>query len=132
MKCPKNYKTSKLDEANYEKNQKILAYLDNNLEISTLSGFEIIKNMKIMDLMANYFISKEFEDTLILLKEKENEGQDYIQLYIYKCKNYIEYYSKNPEEKEGHQIDSDEECSEEDPYDDLNSNNINDYFNFEG
>jgi hypothetical protein len=137
IKLPKGYKTLKFDEMNYDRNQKTLEYLEQNKEISNISGFEIIKNMKYIDLLEKYFISKEFEDSLITLREKENQGQEYIQLFIYKAKNYISYYKMDPDDKDKAEIENEEENFDEDDLENdedsinfLNSQNINEYFNF--
>ena len=49
--------------------------------------------MKYKDLLTNYFISKEFEDSLNDLKNEES--QEYIQSYMYHAKNYIQFYTTN-------------------------------------
>ena len=87
------YKHSKMDNHKYLKNQKVLEYLEKNPKISKDSGFDFIKNMKYKDILEKYFISKEFEDSVYRLIE-EKESQEYIQLYIYRAKNYINYYSQ--------------------------------------
>ena len=74
------------------KNIKVLKYLEQNPEISQKSGFNIIKNLKYKDILNNYFISAEFEQSLNKLKT-ENETQEYIQSYIYRAKNYVKFYS---------------------------------------
>ena len=74
-------------------------------EISKNSGFDIIKNKKYKDLMRMYFSSKEFEDSILRLKQ-ENEDREYIYEYIYRAKSYIQFYNNNEEKYE---IDSSEE-----------------------
>lgn len=80
------------------KNLKVLEYLEQNPEISEKSGFNIIKNLKYKELLNNYFISTEFEQSLDQIKT-EGESEDYLQSYIYRAKNYIKYYS-NPDSTE--------------------------------
>ena len=87
-----NYRHTTMDNTKYIKNLKVLAYLENNPEISKNSGFDIIKNMKYIDILNRYFLSTEFEDSLNQLKD-ENETQEYIQSYIYTAKNYVNFYS---------------------------------------
>ena len=87
------YKHTKMDNHKYLKNQKVLEYLENNPKISQNSGFDLIKKMKYKDILEKYFISKEFEDSVYRLID-EKETQEYIQLYIYRAKNYINYYSQ--------------------------------------
>ena len=87
------YKHTKMDNHKYLKNQKVLEFLEKNPKISQNSGFDKIKNMKYKDILEKYFISKEFEDSVYRLID-EKETQEYIQLYIYRAKNYINYYSQ--------------------------------------
>ena len=84
-------KDSKIDEKQIIKNPNFLQYLENNPEISKMSGFDIIKNMKYRELLQLYFSSKEFENTIIQLKDKE-ESDEYINDYIYLSQNYINYF----------------------------------------
>ena len=129
---PEEYKNIKIDKLRIEKNKETLEYLENNPDISYKSGFDIIKNMKYKELLSNYFISKEFEDSLLLIKD-ENEGQDYIQIYMHTAKNYVKYYSNELNNEDNGIIEKNNEIkskeSEED-LDILDSNNIDDYFNF--
>ena len=87
-----NYRHTPKDNKKYLKNIKVLKYLEQNPEISQKSGFNIIKNLKYKDILNNYFISAEFEQSLNKLKT-ENETQEYIQSYIYRAKNYVKFYS---------------------------------------
>ena len=87
-----NYRHTPKDNEKYMKNLKVLKYLEQNPEISQKSGFNIIKNLKYKDILNNYFISAEFEQSLNKLKI-ENETQEYIQSYIYRAKNYVKFYS---------------------------------------
>ena len=91
----KNIETSidlNIDKKQIIKNQNFLKYLENNPEISKMSGFDIIKNMKYKKLLQLYFSSKEFENTIIQLKNKK-ESDEYINDYIYLSQNYINYFS---------------------------------------
>ena len=81
-----------IDKKNYNKNVKVLNYLEKNPEISKISGFYRIKNMKYKDLLNSYFLSNEFENTIDMLKNK-NETPEYINEYIFLAKKYINYFS---------------------------------------
>lgn len=94
------------DYKKFLKNKQVIEYLENHKEISKNSGFDIIKNKKYKDLMRMYFSSKEFEDSILRLKQ-ENEDREYICEYIYRAKNYIQFYDNNNEEK--YEIESSEE-----------------------
>jgi len=48
--------------------------------------------MKYKDLLEAYFLSKEFENAVVKLKNKR-ESDEYIETYIFLSKNYISYYS---------------------------------------
>ena len=79
------------DYKKYEKNKEVIEYLEKNPEICKKSGFDLIKDKKYKDLLNAYFSSGEFEDSIIRLK-KENECKDYIQEYVLKAKNYVNFY----------------------------------------
>ena len=87
-----NYRHTSKDSEKFEKNMKVLGYLERNPEICKKSGFDIVQNLKYRDLLNNYFHSAEFEESLNEIK-KEDESEDYLQSYIYKAKNYIDFYS---------------------------------------
>ena len=90
----KNQKTGNLeiDQKNYNKNINVLNYLEKNPEISKISGFYKIKKMKYKDILNSYFLSKEFENTIDMLKNK-NETSEYIIEYIFLAKKYINFFS---------------------------------------
>ena len=104
-----NYQNSKADIDKYNKNNKVLKYLEDNPEISNRSGFDIVKNIKYKDLLKMYFNSSQFEDSIFKLKD-EKESFEYIQEYINKAKTYVSFYSNfgNDEKKESN-MDLDEE-----------------------
>jgi hypothetical protein len=111
-----NYRHTSMDTAKYQKNLKVLSYLESNPDISQKSGFDIIKNMKYIDLLNNYFMSEEFEESLNSLKD-ENESSEYMQSYIYAGKNYVNFFlrssaNKNNNNKEERQEEEDE-CEDE-------------------
>ena len=74
------------------KNKEVLEYLEQNPDIKKNSGFDLIKQKKYKDLLKIYFLSNEFENSILRLKE-ENEGTDYIQEYINRAKQYVEFYT---------------------------------------
>lgn len=114
-----NYKNEQIDKNKFNKNKFTLEYLQNNPEISKKSGFDYIKDMKYKTLLNKYFISKEFEESLHQVKE-ENEAPEYIQLYIYRAKNYVNFYNNYKYEKkslESNEIEDNDDDYDED-YDD--------------
>ena len=124
-----NYRHTTMDVPKHSKNIKVLQYLENNPDICQKSGFHIIQNLKYKELLEKYFLSAEFEESLSQLK-KENEDEDYIQSYIYRAKNYVDFFSniestdnnnyeKNINDKEDEEdfdddIDYDEDINEDD------------------
>ena len=84
--------STSIDNTKYLRNQKVLHYLEENPEISERAGFDIIKDMKYIDLLKLYFISAQFENSIKQLKI-ENESSEYIQEYIYRAKTYIRFFS---------------------------------------
>ena len=93
-----NKKNKTADSKKSEKNKEVVEYLEQNPEISKNSGYDLIKNIKYKDLLKIYFSSAEFENSISRLKE-EKEENDYIQEYIYRAKNYIEFYSNFDKDK---------------------------------
>ena len=93
-----NKKNKSADSKKSEKNKEVVEYLEQNPEISKNSGYDLIKNKKYKDLLKIYFSSAEFENSISRLKE-EKEENDYIQEYIYRAKNYIEFYSNFDKDK---------------------------------
>ena len=91
----KKYKNKNVDLFKYNNNLRVLKYLDNNPDICKKSGFDIISNMKYSDLLKEYFISDEFDNAIIRLR-KENEDEYYINEYINKAKNYVNFFSELP------------------------------------
>ena len=109
-----NYRNKEIDKNKVINNRKVLNYLENNRNICEKAGFDKLKKMKYKDILSNYFISKEFEDSLNEIK-KENEGKEYIQLYIFEAKNYIKFYTNDsPQEKNITENDGNEEYEDDD------------------
>ena len=88
------YINSQHDQNLYEDNSIVLKYLEENHEITKISGFDVIKSKKYKELLDSYFLSKEFEDTIEQLR-KEHENDEYINTYIFLAKNYVNFFS-NP------------------------------------
>jgi len=108
-----DYRNSKVDYNKYKKNKEVLKYLEENPDISERSGFDEIKDKKYKDILKNYFISSQFEESLYQLKE-QNETPEYIREYIKKAKTYISFYGnvKNKDEDED-EDENEEECDYE-------------------
>jgi hypothetical protein len=90
--CQEEYRNKKIDYNNYLNNKDTIAYLEENEQLSINSGFYLIKDMKYKDMLKAYFSSKQFENSIVELKNK-NENIDYIQEYIKMSKNYLNYFS---------------------------------------
>ena len=125
-----NYRHTTMDVPKHSKNIKVLQYLESNPEICQKSGFHIIQNLKYKELLERYFLSAEFEDSLVQLK-KENEDDDYIQTYIYRAKSYVDFFSnidstdKDNNEKNIDDKDDDEEFDDIDYDEDINEDDYN-------
>ena len=89
-----NLKNGKSDINKYNNNIGVLNYLKNNPEICKNSDFEIIKDMKYIDILKAYFSSFEFEQSIIELYNK-NEAIEYIEEYINKSLNYVHFFNFN-------------------------------------
>lgn len=89
-----NYQSFRNDQKKYAINLEVLSYLEEFPEIAKNSGFSVVKNMKYKDLLSKYFLSKEFENSIVELKN-DNESDDYINEYIFLAKNYINYFSNS-------------------------------------
>ena len=87
----KKYPNKECDFRQFEKNKETLKYLEENPEISEISGFNALKKMKYKDILRRYFSSIEFDQSIKQL-EKDNEDNEYIQEYICLAKSYIDYF----------------------------------------
>ena len=105
--CGKEYKNKKIDYNNYLNNKGTVEYLEQNIEISINSGFYLIKNMKYKDILKAYFSSKEFEYSILELKNKK-EDSNYIIDYVNLSKTYLDYFGKI-NKKEENEIKEDPE-----------------------
>ena len=86
-----NPQKKKRNKGKYNKNMKVLKYLDKNIEIVKKSEFDIISNIRYKDLLKEYFMSEEFENSIHKLR-KENESEEYINDYIDNAINYINFF----------------------------------------
>ena len=113
-----DYRNSKVDQNKYKKNIRVLDYLENNPDICKRSGFDLIKDRKYKDILKIYFTSAQFENSLIKLKA-EKESPEYIQEYINKARNYVNFYSnvKNTDDKKEMEENDEGEENEEDEKD---------------
>ena len=59
--------------------------------------------MKYSDLLKEYFISDEFDNAIIKLR-KENEDEYYVNEYINRAKNYVNFFSELPLKRKGNKI----------------------------
>lgn len=85
-------KANTTDKKKQQKNLDVLKYLDRNPLISKISSFDIIKKMKYKNLLKAYFISKEFENSIIELHQKK-EKVEYIEKYVNEALGYIQFFS---------------------------------------
>ena len=83
------------------KNKKIIKFLDEKPEISEKSNWNLIKNMKYKELFQAFFLSEEFEKSIIALKTKSEKSKkkekkvssQYIENYINIALKYIDFFS---------------------------------------
>lgn len=80
------------DNKKYKKNKDVLEKLNKNEEISIKSEFDKIKKMNYIDILKAYFSSMEFENSIKDLYNKK-EKLTYIENYINKALNYVNYFS---------------------------------------
>lgn len=103
-----------IDKERYENNKKVLEYLNQNPDISENSEFDRIKKMKYSKILKAYFISSEFEQSLVELFKKK-EKINYIESYIQIAKTYVDYFTNHQKIKnDNDNNDIDEERSEND------------------
>ena len=89
-------KIKKIDIKKDLKNNETLEYLASNPLISERSGWKTIKDTKCVDLLKDFFVSKEFEKSVKSMSKKESK--EYVELYKYFAKNYVDYFlSYDPE-----------------------------------
>ena len=86
-----NNHQKKIDLRKFENNLKVLNYLKNNPTISINSGFEIFSKMTYAEILREYFVSNEFDESIIKLKLEEN-NDDYINEYILRAKTYVDFF----------------------------------------
>ena len=79
------------DLEKFKRNLDVLDYLDNNPIIDQLSYFNKIRKMKYKDLYKAYFLSAEFEKSIIDMYKK-GEKMEYIESYINKSLNFTNFF----------------------------------------
>ena len=88
------FKADRKDIAKQRSNLEVLNYLDRNPSVNKLSSFNIIRKMKYKELLKAYFISKEFENSIIELNKK-GEKVEYIERYVNEALRYVHFFSSN-------------------------------------
>ena len=83
------------DKKKYNNNKNVIGYLEDNPEIAKKINFDIIQKMTYRELFDEYLKSKEFEEDILKLKNEEKEEQKYINNYIIKANNLMNYFSKS-------------------------------------
>ena len=89
-----NQVQSDRDFDKYKRNLEVLNYIDHSKKISKVSLFSKIRKMKYSEILKAYFLSSEFEDTIIDLYNK-GEKIEYIEDYINKSLNYVNFFSSS-------------------------------------
>lgn len=87
-----NQPASNLDKFNF--NLGVLKYLKKNQKVYPNSLYSKICKMKYIDILNAYFLSSEFEESIIDLHNR-NESISYIEEYINKSLNYVSFFSEN-------------------------------------
>ena len=85
-----------VDKIKYERNLKVLKYLEENPIISFKSGFHLMCKLTYADILNEYFNSDEFEKSIQKLKD-EKENDEYIKEYVLKAKTYVNFFSNRKE-----------------------------------
>ena len=122
-----NTKKIKAAEDKYLKNRKTLDYLNSNPKISSNSGWDKLKNMKYVDLLRDYFKSKEYEKSCEDLSKREDKN--YIKLYKFFAEDYVQFFlDYQPNEKKNKNKNKTENLADGDN-DNSESNSINNNYN---
>ena len=87
-------KRNESDLKKFKKNKDVLEKLNKNKEVTKKSEFDKIKKMKYIDILKAYFSSMEFEESIKELYNKK-EKLVYIENYINKALNYVDYFSNH-------------------------------------
>lgn len=81
-----------VDIKKYEKNLRVMDYLDKNEDVVKKSKFDVIGNMTIAQMFEEYLKSDEFEREVAKL-EKEGDDLNYIKDYIVKAFGFVNYFN---------------------------------------
>ena len=84
-----------------QKNKKTKKFLDKNPDLSEKSNWNLIQNMTYKELLEAFFLSEEFEKSIIALKTKAEKSKkkdkkvssQYIENYINIALKYIDFFS---------------------------------------
>ena len=87
-----NQTQNERDLEKYKRNLEVLNYIDLNQEIFKVSLFNKIRKMKYKEILKAYFLSSEYEETIFDL-HKKGESIEYIEDYINKSLNYLNFFS---------------------------------------
>lgn len=111
-----NQKQNQTDLEKFKRNLDVLNYIDNNPMIDQLSYFCKIRKMKYKDLFKAYFLSAEYEKSIIEMYKK-GEKMDYIESYINKSLNYTNFFMsfKQRVKKCVFRINNESDTNEQDP-----------------
>ena len=85
-------KKRSVDIKKYNKNLRVIDYLNKNGEILKRSKFDIIGNMTVAQMFAEYLKSDELEKEVVKLQE-EGDDLNYIKDYIVKAFGFINYFN---------------------------------------
>lgn len=88
-----------IDKEKYKMNKELLNYLKENPKITDNSDFDKIKTLEYIDILRAYFISKEFENYIIKLCNKEKD-KSYIAKYINQAQIFVKQYLSKKNSKE--------------------------------
>ena len=77
----------------YEKNQKVLKYLESKSDIRKSSNFNVISRLTFREVFKEYLKSEEFEKDILELNNKNN-SEKYIKDYVNKAYDFLDYFSK--------------------------------------
>ena len=78
-------------EKNHLKNIETIKYLNSNSNCG-IQIWNKIKKMKYIDLLKAYFRSKEFDESINILKLSKKENLNYIKKYCFYALTYIDYF----------------------------------------
>ena len=92
------YKAKQINSQRCKANKKVIDYLEKNKTVSEKIGYKFYRNMKYYEIYNEYLNSKEFEEDIIKLKNKENikaqsGNEEYIKQYINLALNLNDFFT---------------------------------------